>query len=190
MRLRPVTAAVLVFAVSLPAVLGVAGARERIKLQRYLENLLLGDKIDQIEMVYPPKKKKKWKREKERKTKLLRIHLVPGTAKYFPAKGREMILRMRRKRLVWIQVVFNREESRRKPLEELVVDLSLVYGEPRRIDKRVYEAGRDTDELYCWWDGDTALVASNVRVETDRGDTPEVRTSLELMERSYFKPLR
>ncbi|MFC1679408.1 hypothetical protein ACFL2T_04285 [Elusimicrobiota bacterium] len=184
MRIHPLAAVSFVLALAGTSVV----ARERIKVQRYLESLLLGDKIEQIEMVYPPKKK--WKRERERRSKLERVVLSPQTAKYFPSKGREFHLRMRHKRLVWIQVIYNKEESRRKPLEELVVDLSLVYGEPRRIEKSDYDGTQRGGLMYCWWDRDTALVVSNVELLRERGETPEMRTSLELMGRSYFSEIR
>jgi len=167
--MRMIRAAVVLLLAFAPA------AAEEASIQHYLESIILGDTVEQVEMVYPPKKK--WPRSREPKTRLDRIELEKGTAKFFPAWARKMLLGLRRGRVARIQVIYDKARSRKKPLELLAVDYSLVYGEPRRIG-----------ETYCWWDSSRVLVASNVQIPSGRGKGKEVRTSLELMERKYFAP--
>ncbi|MFH1725155.1 MAG: hypothetical protein ABII00_11125 [Elusimicrobiota bacterium] len=155
---------------SLAALPASAGS---VSIQRYLESLKLGDGLKQIEIVYPPQKK--WPKYTEPGGKIVRIEVERGFAKYFPAGTRTIRLRLRRDRLVHIQVIYDKEQSRRKPLDQLVVDLALIYGEPRR-------AG----ETYFWWDSGTVVAASYAEVLSGEGEGKALRTSLELMERPYF----
>lgn len=145
-------------------------------LQRYLVSLKLGDNMAQIEQVYPPTRQ--WSKFKEPGGKVVRYTVDRGFAKWFPVKVSTVRLGMRFGRLVHIQVVYDRDHSREKPLNELVVDLSLLYGEPRR-----------EGESYFWSDSNTVLCASHAEILGATGDSKEFRTSLELMERSYFEPL-
>ena len=80
--------------------------------------------------------------------------------------------------LVHIQVIYTKEYSRKKPIGELVNDLSLIYGEPRRVD-----------ETYFWWDGNTVIAVSDAMMASPDGRGMELRTSLELMEFELFEPL-
>ncbi|HBL17018.1 MAG: hypothetical protein A2X36_09065 [Elusimicrobia bacterium GWA2_69_24] len=162
------------YALLLPILLALgASAADQGTLQRYTQSLLLGDTMEQILQVYPPLKK--WPKTREPKSKFDRIHMERESAKDYPAEAEEMILGMRFGKLVHVQVIFTEEYSRRKPLEKLVVDLSLMYGEPRRVG-----------EVYAWWDGSTAVVASNVPAPGEEGD---LRTSFEMMEKPLLKAL-
>ncbi|MFH2201728.1 MAG: hypothetical protein ABIJ96_01295 [Elusimicrobiota bacterium] len=150
-------------------------ASAQSSIQRYLASLRLGDGIKQIEMVYPPTRK--WQRQKEPKGGVVRIRIEREDSEWFPAKVKTVLLGMRRGRLVHIRLVYDKEYSRQKPFGELAVDLSLIYGEPRRYR-----------ESYFWWDSSTVLAVAKAEIKTEKGQ--ELRTSQELMERSYFGPFK
>ena len=164
-------------------------AEEELRIQRYLEGLMLGDQMRQIQVVFP--KKGAWPKTKEPDSKLNRIHLREGAARYFPTNMDEIDLGMRRKGLVSIRIIYSRAESRRKPLGEVVIDYSLVYGEPRRYE-----------ETYFWFDRRTVLavyhtekVSSGSASGRRRGGrrkavVSEMFVTVELMKRKYFKPLQ
>jgi hypothetical protein len=164
---RAVSSLVLAVLLALPA----AAAR----IQRQLVDLQLGDTRDVIEKVYPPRKD--WKSYKD---KAGFEHIVVGKddAKGFPEKAAEMRLILKRGRLVLLQLVYDAEASRKKPLGELVDELALAYGEPHR-------AG----EAYWWGDSGVVVRAKNAELPVKGGDDRvELRTSLELMVRDVFRP--
>lgn len=144
-------------------------------LQRYLSSLKLGDTIKEIEEVYPPKAE--WAKEREPDRGLDRILIERDRAKWFPAQARVVRLGMKRGRLVHLQIIYNKEYSRAKSLEELVGDYSLIYGEPRR-----------RGGTYFWWDAETVLALSNAEIKAEKG--VELRASVELMDKGYFPALR
>jgi hypothetical protein len=162
-------------AASLAFFLGLAHGQNAI--QQYLVSLRLGDNLDQIKMIYPPTQD--WPKFREPGGRVVRINIERGYSKWFPPGVATLRLGMRRGRLVHMQVIHDRDESRRKPLEQLVLDLALVYGEPRR-----------SGEAYFWADGSRILAASNAEIATGREEEVEVRTSLELMDEDYYPPLR
>jgi len=166
-----VPAAVLALTLGLAARPAWAGPQ----LQEYLESLRIGDTLEQIHLIYPPTRE--WTKYREPGGRVVRMIVERGASKWFPAGIGTLTIGMRRGRLVHIQAVYDREESRRKPLEDMVGDISLMYGEPRR-------AG----ETYFWHDGKIVMAASNVQVPNERGGAKEFRTSLELMEQDYFQP--
>ena len=146
-------------------------------IQRYLASLRLGDTLEQIQKIYPPKRE--WSRYREPGGEVVRIIMERGYAEWFPPKVDTIRLGMRRGRLIHVQLIYGKRESRRKPLQEVVKDLSLVYGEPRR-----------SGETYFWFDDSAVIAASNVGVPSGRKQAKELRTSIELMERGYFEPYR
>ena len=146
-----------------------------IKIQRYLASLRLGDSLKQIEQIYPPSRN--WPQHKEPGGKLDRIRIERGYSKWFPPGVRTVSLGMRRGKLVRLKLIYNKVQSREKALGELVLDLSLIYGEPRRYR-----------EKYFWWDAKTVLAVYDTPIKTLKG--LELRTSLELMEKGYFEPFR
>ena len=164
--LASLAAAALLFAES-------ASAEPRV--QEYLESLRIGDTLEQVQIIYPPTRQ--WTKFREPGGGVVRMIVERSSSKWFPSGVGVLRLGMRRDRLVHIQAVYDKDEARRKPLENLVADLSLLYGEPRR-------AG----ETYFWLDGRLVMSASNVEVASEVGGGKEIRTSLELMDRRYFKP--
>lgn len=145
------------------------------KIQRYLVSLRLGDTLEDIRVIYPPKRE--WKKFKEPNGGLDRILIEKGESKWFPTSVETVRLGMREGKLIHLQLIYNKKYSRGKSVGELVVDLSLIYGEPRRYG-----------DLYFWWDRETVLAVSNAHLKTGRGK--ELRTSLELMEKGHFEPFR
>ncbi|OIO08058.1 MAG: hypothetical protein AUJ52_08940 [Elusimicrobia bacterium CG1_02_63_36] len=148
-----------------------------VALQRYLESLKLGDTLKEVEIVYPPRRN--WGSYRDPRGNLRRVLLDRSQAKYFPVDAENLRLGFSGERLAHIQVIYTREASKKKPLGNLVVDLSLIYGEPRRID-----------ETYFWWDNDTVIAVSDAMLASPDGRGSELRTSLELMDYELFEPLR
>jgi hypothetical protein len=148
----------------------------KVALQRYLESLKLGDSLKEIEYVYPPKRN--WGSYRDPRGDMRRMLLDRTQAKYFPVDAESLRLGFRGERLSHIQVIYTKEYSRKKPIGDLVVDLSLVYGEPRRIE-----------ETYFWWDDDTVIAVSDAMLQAPDGSGTELRTSLELMDYELFEPL-
>lgn len=157
-------------------------AQETVPIRRFLESVKLGDSLDTVRQVYPPTKE--WTRARELKGGLERISIQRGQAKYLPDAVESMTLGFRHGRLVRLEVVFGRDWTKKKPLERLVGDLALDYGEPRR-----------SGESYFWWDSKTVLVAGRLLKPASpdgeaASDKAEVRATLAVMDRAYFEPLR
>jgi len=159
------------------AALAASTAYADTDLQRHLESLKLGDDLSTVEQVYPPKKK--WSSYTEPGGRTKKVMIKKGQAKYFPLDVDSIDLRLRRGRVVSIKIVYDKKYTRKKPLSEIVKDLSLIYGEPRRYE-----------HTYFWDDGSTVLAAKDARLPTGEEGRYEFRTSLELLERRYFAPLR
>lgn len=154
-----------------------ARAEDPVRIQRHLESLKLGDRFEDIKVIYPPKQD--WSKSREPSGGLERIIIQRTQAKYVPEAVESMVLGLKRGRLVRLEVVYGRDFSKKNPLESLVGDLSLQYGEPRR-----------QGETYFWWDSDTVLAASLTAQPDPSGKGTELRSTLSLMERGYFNPLR
>lgn len=161
----------------LAALLALPAWAEAPPVQRYLESVKLGDRLESILIIYPPNPKSDWTKSRELSGGVERIHIQRGQAKYLPDVVESMTLGFRRGRLVTLEVLYGRDFSKKKPLERLVSDLSLEYGEPRR-----------QGESYFWWDDATALVAAQVFQPHPSGKGEELRSSLSVMDRAYFRP--
>lgn len=147
---------------------------EDVPIQRYLVNLRLGDIMKEIKQIYPPVRD--WPSYLEPGGSITRVHIERPYAKYFPRDADILRLGMRRKQLVHIQVVFDEKYTHDKHLEDLVVDLSLIYGNPRR-----------TGMVYAWQDGRTVLRAFNSEVPSRDGRAIEMRTTLEIFDKGVFE---
>jgi len=64
---------------------------------------------------------------------------------------------------VHIRLIYDKEYSRKKSVSKLAVDLSLIYGEPRRYR-----------ESYFWWSSDTVLAVAKAAKTAD----PKVKVIL------------
>jgi hypothetical protein len=80
--------------------------------------------------------------------------------------------------LVDIQVIYDEEFTRDRTYEQLAVDVSLEYGEPRRTDNR-----------FWWADGRTVLrvLPAEVPLLRDGVKSVEWRTSIQIVEQDLFK---
>lgn len=157
---------------ALLAVLTVAAAGEKRAIQRYLVSLKLGDKLEDVRAVYPPRRE--WTIGRDRKG-MTRLDLERGDARGLPGDMEVLRLTFDSGRLARIQLIYHREAARKKPVHSLVADFSLVYDEPRR-----------TGLVYWWRDSDTVLRISEAELPTPEGS--ELRPSLELMEKWLFQP--
>lgn len=158
--------------------LALAPARaETPPIQKYLASLRLGDTMDEIERIYPPTRK--WTKFREPGGAVIRIIIERGFSKWMPKHVNTVRLGMKRGRLIHIQLIYDKKESRRKPVGEMVLDLSLIYGEPRRAGDK-----------YFWWDGGRVIAVSNTAIPSGRRGGKELRATLELMKRSYFSPYK
>ena len=180
---------------------GPALAEDSPKVQRYLAGLKLGDTLDDVRAALPPRRE--WTITRGRAGRLTWVQLERTDAKNLPGEAGLLRLGLSARRLVYVQVVYDREASRRKPLHALVADYALVYGEPRR-----------RGQAYLWTDDDTVLRASEAEVLTEptlagrRGEASpvalapasqgldpasqpmraaEFRTSLELMDGRFYR---
>ena len=158
-----------------------ASARRDASIQRYLASLELGDTLEIIKRVYPPIHE--WSVEKLPEEEFSRVVIERGQAKGLPGQMDRLTLDLRRGRLVYMQLVYDADSSRKKPLGEAVVDLSLMYGEPHRSG-------------VAYWGGDskTVIRASNEELVLGereerklRPKSVELRTSIELMDRKIFQ---
>ncbi|MEK7743792.1 MAG: hypothetical protein AAB578_05340 [Elusimicrobiota bacterium] len=161
-----------------------ASARQDLAIQRYLASLELGDTLEIVKRVYPPIHE--WSVEKLPQEEFSRVVIERGQAKGLPGQMDRLTLDLRRGRLVYMRLVYDADASREKPLGEVVVDLSLMYGEPHR-----------SGVSYWWGDSKTVIRASNeelVQGEAEarkvRPKSVELRTSIELMERKIFQTKR
>jgi hypothetical protein len=145
------------------------------RIQEYLASLRLGDTLEQVRRIYPPTRD--WPKYREPGGGVVRINIERGFAKWFPAGLSSVRLGLRRGRLAYIRIVYDKKESQRKPLEQAALDLSLLYGEPRR-----------SGEAFFWHDGRRVLAVSDIEVPASRGAGVELRTSIDLMEKDYFEP--
>lgn len=160
---------------------GPASAGRDASIQRYLASLELGDTLEVVKQVYPPTAD--WTAEKLPEEGLSRIVIGRGQAKGLPGQAERLTLDFRRGRLVYLRLVYDSESSRKKPLEEVAVDLSLMYGEAHR-----------SGVSYWWGDSDTVIRVSYEELALGEGDerrlrpkSVELRTSIELMERKIFR---
>ncbi len=154
----------------------LARADDSPPVQRYLESLKLGDKLEHVKIIYPPTRD--WSRSREPRG-VDRVLIQRGQAKYVPEAAESLTLDFKHGRLVRLEVLYDRAYSKKKPLERVVEDLSLDYGEPRR-----------SGDSYFWWDSSTVLVAAQTTVPDPKGNGEEVRTTLAVMDRSHFDPLK
>src|SRR5947208_2240531 len=89
-------------------------------------------------------------------TGIIRIEVERAQAKSFPAAVSMMRLWLKWKRLVRVQMIYEKEYSRRKPLSKIVTDYEVIYGEPRR-----------TGLKYFWQDSSTVMRASNAELPSE-----------------------
>lgn len=150
----------------------------KVSVQRYLMSLQLGDWMKEIKILYPPLRE--WPSYMEPKGGVLRIHIERPYARYFPEDVETLRLGMRHGRLVHVQAVFDEAQTKRQPLDALVQELSLLYGEPRRESRG--------SRAYFWDDGGTVLRALYAEVPSKDGKAVELRTSMEIMEPSVYRP--
>ena len=153
-----------------------ARAQETPRVERYLADLFLGDSVDRVKKTYRPLQS--WPSHEEPGVSVTRLLVKRGAAKDFPRSVETMWLGMRRGRLVEIQVVYDAKYTRRKPVEAVARDLSLVYGEPRH-----------TNDRFWWTDGKSVLRVFYVEVPVVREGrrAVELRTSLQLLEADLFR---
>lgn len=152
-----------------------AQAQETLPIERSLADLVLGDALETIQKVYPPEHD--WPSSIEPRTRTRRHRVGRRDAKKFPPRADVLWLGLRKGRLLEIQLIYDAEHTSRTPVEALVSELSLTYGEPRRTGAR-----------FWWSDGDTVLRVfyAEVPVLKDGSRAVELRTSLQLLDESLF----
>ncbi|MFA6092360.1 MAG: hypothetical protein WCU88_11380 [Elusimicrobiota bacterium] len=141
-------------------------------LQRYLASLRIGDTLEDIRKIYPPLKS--GSSYKEPGGEIVRIEADRKESKRFPVNVSRMRLRLRKGHLVHLQLIYDDDYSRRRSLEDLVMDYSLIYGEPRR-----------RGEAYWWGDSSVVLRLGNIELPA-AGGVVELRLCAELIDRDLF----
>jgi hypothetical protein len=140
---------------------------EAPSIQRSLAGLNLGAKMAAIQKAFPPLRE--WPSSTDPDGSLVRYTIDRSLAKRLPAEAASIRVGLRSGRLAFVQVLF--APSSRKSIEDLVLDHSMIYGEPRR-----------QGQAFWWGDGRTLLRVSTVEVRVrERGrESVELRSSLEL----------
>lgn len=145
-------------------------------IQRYLEDLNLGDSLEDVQRVYPPAQE--WPVTVEKSAGVRRYRVERGATKHPAPRVDIMWLGFKHGRLVEIQLIYTSAGTRAKSVEDLAADLALTYGQPRFNGSK-----------YWWEDGKTVLRVFDAELPTvkDGGAEVELRTSLQLMEARLFK---
>ena len=145
-------------------------------IQRHLMTLRLGDGLNRIKSVYPPLGE--WPSFVDKRAKVTRYRIERESAKEFPKGVQTIWLGMRRGSLVDLHVIYDDETTRDRPYNQLAVDVSLEYGEPRR-----------TEDRFWWADGNTVLRVFPAKVPIIKDGTTQTvwRTSIQVLERGLFK---
>lgn len=165
------SAAVLFFAAA-----AACRAQESQSLQRHLAHLYLGDVLEDIQRIYPPVRP--WPSHVEPRGRVTRYRVEARAVSGMPLGIDRMWLGLKNGRLVEVQVIYDAAQTQKKPLEALVGELALIYGEPRR-----------SSEKFWWGDGHTVLRAfrAEVPVLQEGRKAIELRASLQLLDADLFK---
>lgn len=145
-------------------------------LQRHLAHLYLGDVLEDIQSIYPPSRP--WPSHLEPRGRVTRYRVEARAVSGMPLGIDMMWLGMKDGRLAEIQVIYDANQTQKNPLEALVGELALIYGEPRRSSER-----------FWWSDGKTVLRAfhAEVPVLQDGRKAVELRASLQLLDAGLFR---
>ena len=169
MSARALLAAALLAAGAGPA----AAQDEPVKIRRALAGLELGQRLADVKREYPPSGE--WPSVVAARGRIKRYRVDRSAAKAFPARADTLFLGFEEGRLREIQVVYDAEQTRRQPAQELARELSLQYGEPRQSGERF------------WWADDRtvlrALKFEAPRISPDGVRSIELRASVQLCER-------
>lgn len=153
---------------------------EDIRVQRHLHYLYLGDSLQDIQRIYVPAQE--WPSYREPRTRVNRIRVERSFLKQPDRDVEQMWLGMKSDRLVELQLVYDSRSTRRRSVDQLVKDLSLIYGEPEGEDGK-----------YWWTDGKTVMRVFYAEVPVNNEDGSrgvELRTSLQLAESWLFAKRR
>ncbi|MDE2489299.1 MAG: hypothetical protein KGM24_00520 [Elusimicrobia bacterium] len=144
-------------------------------IQRYLENLDLGDALPDVRDVYPPAEP--WPIVETTSAGIERYRIERGQAKVFPRRLSSLYLGFKHDRLVEIEAVYDQSASRRQPVEKLAGEYALIYGAPQR-----------SDEKFWWADGRTVLRVFPTQVPLP-GQGPDAvawRTTVQIFDQRVF----
>ncbi|MCX5787048.1 MAG: hypothetical protein NTX64_00870 [Elusimicrobia bacterium] len=141
---------------------------EPVAIQRYVESVRLGDYLKEVRLAYPPLRD--WPSFRAPGDKLTHYQIERAAAKNFPQGVETMRFALRWGRVVLVQAIFTERRAKERPLEKMVVQLSLRYGEPKRRGM-----------AYTWQDGRTVLRAFNTEISSP-GGAVEMRPSIEIYE--------
>lgn len=145
-------------------------------IQRHLANLHFGDSLETVQRIYAPARD--WPAYVEPRGHVKRMRVERLSAKKFPQRVETLWLGFKGGGLVEIQLVYDAEQTREKPVEELAGDLALLYGEANR-----------TEDKFWWMDGSTVLRVyyTQVPVLREGRRVVELRTTIQVMERALFR---
>lgn len=167
------TAACLCALLARPAAAGVSNAE--VPILRGLHHLNLLDTAIHVRSVFPPRSK--WVKRDDPDTELTTVVLTHENSKDIPPDIERLRLGFRLGLLLYIQAIYTKEHTRRRPIDKVVTEYAVDYGEPRR-----------KGEAYFWQDWRTALRVSEAELPSPKGKGVELRTSVELMSRLVFEP--
>ena len=141
---------------------------EPVAIQRYVESVRLGDYLKEVKLAYPPLRD--WPHFRAPGDKLTHYQVERGAAKNFSKDVETIRFALRWGRVVLVQAIYTGRSAKERPLEKMVVQLSMRYGEPKR-----------SGMAYSWRDGRTVLRAFNAEISSP-GGAVEMRPSMEIYE--------
>lgn len=170
------TAALFAVPTAFPNIVAGDDYEDPPPLQRSLAELDLGDRFEDVQLIYPPAQD--WPSHIDPRGRVTRYRIERGWAKAFPLWTEVLLLGFKRGKLVDIQVVYDAKRSREKTYEALARDLSPTYGEPDRFGAK-----------FWWVDARTVLRVFPVEVPALKEGVPSVewRTSIHVIEKDLYK---
>jgi len=171
-----VRALFLISLLAVPVFAGEDGYEDPPPIQRYLAELQLGDRFEDVQRIYPPARE--WPSYIAPRGRVTRYRVEREYSKAFPSWTQTMMLGFKRGRLVDIQVIYNADRSGKITPEELARDLSLTYGECSR-----------SGDKFWWADDETVMRVFPVEVPTLKDGVRGVawRTSIQILDKDLYK---
>ncbi len=166
----------LVFLMAAPISMALWAQDDAPPIRRALDRMTLGETLKDVQRLYPPAKD--WPSSVEKRTGVKRLRLERASAKSFPEHVQVLWLGFKAGRLVEIQLIYDLAFTRKKAVESLAEDLSLVYGEPRH-----------SGDKFWWADRKTVLRVFDARIPVSKGkiQAVELHTAIQILEAYLFR---
>jgi len=144
-----------------------------VPIKRELHHVKLGCTLGRVRKTFPPTKE--WIKVREPNGGLVRIDIDRESARSFSPDVEKMQLGFHWGLLAYLKVIYTKAHTKERPIDKVVTEYAVDYGEPRR-----------DGEMYFWKDGSTVLRVSEAELPAAKGKGVELRTAIEVMNRSVF----